>query len=321
MQPADVGWFKELKLFYKQDWSEWFLKGEKTVTRFGNLAGPGYQNMSKWLLRGWEQFENEKIVNSFSYCGITSNKEYHSQLTDLLKLTLLPPQKTVEPREPHEDINLNHLFINVDYQDYDHTILKSNKDETQTESRNQSDNGDQFFAEMNNVSDDENWSSKSGDSSSDSSSDESLISLDQQNNSLSSLDFCESEESTDENSDSPSVSSKSPSVFSKSPSVSSKSPSVSSKSPSVSSKLTSVSSKSPKVSSKYPSVSSKSPSVSIVSQRVSSKSPRVSTKSPFVSSKSTSVASSSKRLPESFNSRTKTSLNTNVLKEKNDRGI
>ena len=52
LQPADVYWFKSMKVSYCQFWNEWFINGVKKVTTKGNLAGPGYENMTKWILKG-----------------------------------------------------------------------------------------------------------------------------------------------------------------------------------------------------------------------------------------------------------------------------
>ena len=155
MQPADVGWFKELKLLYRNDWNDWFINGEKKFTKYGNLAGPGYKNMTRWLLKGWEEFNAAKIISSFSYCGITSDtdQDYHSTLRELLNCTALPPQITVEKKEEYDDDNLNNIFVNVDYDDNDQ------KEEEEEEEEEDGDFVDEEKKEEEDSSEDEDSSS------------------------------------------------------------------------------------------------------------------------------------------------------------------
>lgn len=72
LQPADYGWFKPLKVNYVHHYNDWFINGKKHKTKHGNLAGPGYENMTKWILDVWNKFDSNQIINSFVYCGITS---------------------------------------------------------------------------------------------------------------------------------------------------------------------------------------------------------------------------------------------------------
>ena len=115
LQPADVGWFKLLKLLYKKAWLNWFLTGVKRFTVHGNLAGPGYQLMTKWILDGWLSFDSAQIINSFRYCGITcdSDLDYHSELKTILTSEKLPPNSTVEPATDLEDPNFAHVLTMV----------------------------------------------------------------------------------------------------------------------------------------------------------------------------------------------------------------
>jgi hypothetical protein len=57
-----------LKLSYKKDWNDWFLHGRKYLTRHGNLAGPGYENMTRWILKAWQELDKAEIIHSFQYC-------------------------------------------------------------------------------------------------------------------------------------------------------------------------------------------------------------------------------------------------------------
>ena len=45
LQPADVGWFRSLKLQYHQRWQEWYLNAPKAFTSQHNLKSPGYVDL------------------------------------------------------------------------------------------------------------------------------------------------------------------------------------------------------------------------------------------------------------------------------------
>ncbi len=119
LQPADVGWFKALKSQYRKLWLNWFLNDEKIITKHGNLAGPGYANISKWLLECWEKLDQASIIHSFQYCGITSETphDYHSELKELLQSKELPPNVTVEILEEMHDPNIVNCFTEFGYED------------------------------------------------------------------------------------------------------------------------------------------------------------------------------------------------------------
>ena len=127
IQPADVGWFKPLKTRYSKKWLQWFIDGEKVLTKHGNLAGPGYKNIAKWLIECWKDINKVDKIHSFQYCGITCDTpdDYHSTLKELLASEKLPPNITVESSEPHDDPNIVNCFVNFDYQD----IEKYNEEE------------------------------------------------------------------------------------------------------------------------------------------------------------------------------------------------
>lgn len=136
MQPADVGWFKSLKLSYKKDWNEWFLHGTKYTTRFGNIAGPGYQNMLSWISKGWKEFNIADVIYSFQYCGITSDSDhdYHSELKELVVEGKLPPNITIDIRAEHEDPELAGAFVNApEYLDDGDVENKEDEEEKQDE--------------------------------------------------------------------------------------------------------------------------------------------------------------------------------------------
>ena len=82
------------------------------MTKYGILAGPGYENMCKWINKCWKNLDSQLIIDSFSYCGITSNNinEYHSQLKDLVVSVTLPPNVTIDQRNDDDDENFLGIF-------------------------------------------------------------------------------------------------------------------------------------------------------------------------------------------------------------------
>ena len=112
LQPADVGWFKALKSQYRKLWLNWFLNDEKIITKHGNLAGPGYANISKWLLECWEKLDQASIIHSFQYCGITSETphDYHSELKELLDSKELPPNVDEDDEQYKDAISIINLL-------------------------------------------------------------------------------------------------------------------------------------------------------------------------------------------------------------------
>ncbi len=95
------------------------MTGVKRFTVHGNLAGPGYQLMTEWILNGWMSFDAAQIINSFSYCGITSDsdQDYHSELKMVLTSENVPLNLTVEPSIDLDDPNFSHVFVNYGFED------------------------------------------------------------------------------------------------------------------------------------------------------------------------------------------------------------
>ena len=119
LQPADVGWFKVLKTLYRKHWCDWFLNGDKKFTKHGNLAGPGYDKMSNWLLKCWKEYDVAQIIHSFQYCGITCDTpdDYHSELKQILASIKIPANVTIEPQEEYDDPNLINTFANFVFEE------------------------------------------------------------------------------------------------------------------------------------------------------------------------------------------------------------
>ena len=272
MQPADVGWFKVLKSYYKKFWCDWFLNDKKKLTKHGNLAGPGYENMTKWLLKSWLYFDTASIIHSFQYCGITCETphDYHSELKELLSCQELPPYQTIEIRSEHDDQSLSHLFINIDYDDEDD---ENDEDYEANDEENQ----------MSEIDDNESISSENYSSD----SDENLVDIESEEN----VDSEESSDSDEEiskipasnkrklNHESPTYTSKSSRLQSKSPNLQSKSPNLQSKSPNLPSKSPKLQSKSPNLPSKSPNLPSKSPKFKSSNMQTASHSSKLTNKS------------------------------------------
>lgn len=115
LQPADAYWNKPLRGDYIIDYNDWFVNGEKTLTSFGNLAGPGYFNMCNWIFKAWQKLDPEIIVQSFKGCGITSNKlkDYNKHLRAVLNGELKSSSTIVEKRSDY-DIQEVSLFCDLD---------------------------------------------------------------------------------------------------------------------------------------------------------------------------------------------------------------
>ena len=120
LQPADAYWNKPIKGEYVVDYNVWFIHGEKKLTGYGNLAGPGYEKMCNWINKGWKNLDTEVIISSFKGCGITSNKlsEFNKHLRAVLKNELSPKVNIVE-KTSHFDFQDICLFADLNEEDDD----------------------------------------------------------------------------------------------------------------------------------------------------------------------------------------------------------
>ena len=59
------------------------------MTANNNLKSPGYSKVIQWLSIIWHEFDEIKIAESFSKCGIISQTDLHSALSQLLELQIL----------------------------------------------------------------------------------------------------------------------------------------------------------------------------------------------------------------------------------------
>jgi hypothetical protein len=268
LQPADLSWFKSLKGDYVLCYNDWFINGPpKRKTKHGNLAGPGYELMTRWLLDGWLKFDQEIIIKSFKSCGITSENvaDYHSGLRELLECEELPPNITVGKATAEDDPNFEDTFV---YQNEDYYEINLNIQDDSKINLNDDSESDQSYEPEEDSYSDENISTDCTDDESDKENISKSSSKPRtpthkspalSNKSLSNTSFL--------NIDSFYSDKSSPAISFKSPNVSFKSPAVHSKSPAITSKSLNVSFKSPDGQSKS---SAKSPNTPINASRYKS---------------------------------------------------
>lgn len=69
-----------------------------SYTSNGNVRGPGYVLMLKWIAKGWLNLTTEFISETFRYCGITTSEinRYHINLIRLLREKEILPNTTVD---------------------------------------------------------------------------------------------------------------------------------------------------------------------------------------------------------------------------------
>jgi hypothetical protein len=89
LQPADVCWFASLKKTYHKLWTDWFINGVKTFTRFENVRSPGYSHCINWLSQMWSEFPSHLIINSFDSCGILNQYDLHLILKQCLTTKII----------------------------------------------------------------------------------------------------------------------------------------------------------------------------------------------------------------------------------------
>ena len=62
------------------------MNSPKYLTAYGNVSGPGYQNVISWLSTTWTKMPRDILVDSFRLCGIGEREvmSYHTILRDIL---------------------------------------------------------------------------------------------------------------------------------------------------------------------------------------------------------------------------------------------
>ena len=145
MQPADVGWFRSLKNYYKVDWNNWFMNEPKKLTKHGNMSGPGYQRMINWIVGGWDKLEQMEITKSFLYCGLTSNnfEQYHSTLKKILESDTVPTNISIESKEKDEE-----LFYDVFVQTCDDDDIEEDSDSDLSNASSMNSDSDSIISDI-----------------------------------------------------------------------------------------------------------------------------------------------------------------------------
>ncbi len=120
LQPADTVWIKLVKGDYANDYNFWFVNGTKIVTKWGNLAGPGYELMCNWIHNAWRKLDPKLIFQSFKGCGITSNKldDYNKHLKAVVQ-GVLPANASIIERKSKFDFEDACLFADLDESESD----------------------------------------------------------------------------------------------------------------------------------------------------------------------------------------------------------
>lgn len=119
LQPADVGWMRHLKIGFHHKWNDWMTNGVHTYTAAGNLRSPGidptkcllfdsfclhakcllkgYMRIIEWISQIWDEFERQRIIDSFDCCGITEDAvgHYHLHLRHFMQSNELTAESTM----------------------------------------------------------------------------------------------------------------------------------------------------------------------------------------------------------------------------------
>ena len=63
LQPADVCWFRSLKIHYTTSWDHWLEHSEKHYTKNSNMVGPGYDLVVRLIINCWNNLKLDTIIN------------------------------------------------------------------------------------------------------------------------------------------------------------------------------------------------------------------------------------------------------------------
>lgn len=77
-QPADFGWFAQLKIKLSKSIDEWKHTGSHQFTRGGGRVKPPAPGIvAAWLTDAWEIVQQSTVKVSFTYCARGSDAELH----------------------------------------------------------------------------------------------------------------------------------------------------------------------------------------------------------------------------------------------------
>ncbi|GFS81540.1 pogo transposable element with KRAB domain [Trichonephila clavipes] len=87
LQPLDVGINRSFKSKVRKLWEQWMSDGEKNYTKTGKLKRASYENVSRWVLKAWNDVAEITVKNTFRKCNIIvkndSDDEESLLLSDL----------------------------------------------------------------------------------------------------------------------------------------------------------------------------------------------------------------------------------------------
>ncbi|GFU93825.1 pogo transposable element with KRAB domain [Trichonephila clavipes] len=55
-------------------WEQWMSDGEKNYTKTGKLKRASYENVSRWVLKAWNDVAETTVKNVFRKCNIVKNE-------------------------------------------------------------------------------------------------------------------------------------------------------------------------------------------------------------------------------------------------------
>ncbi|GFU93982.1 uncharacterized protein TNCV_4503851 [Trichonephila clavipes] len=75
LQPLDVGINRSFKSKVRKLWEQWMSDGEKNYTKTGKLKRASYENVSRWVLKAWNDVAETTVKNAFRKCECESDVE------------------------------------------------------------------------------------------------------------------------------------------------------------------------------------------------------------------------------------------------------
>lgn len=82
LQPLDIAVNRPFKVFIREEWAKWMIRGTHTFTATGRQRRAGYDEICKWILSSWQRVKVSTIVNSFVKSGITNENPISASDTE-----------------------------------------------------------------------------------------------------------------------------------------------------------------------------------------------------------------------------------------------
>ncbi|GFV37974.1 pogo transposable element with KRAB domain [Trichonephila clavipes] len=70
LQPLDVGINRLFKSKVRKLWEQWMSDGEKNYTKTGKLKRASYENVSRWVLKAWNDVAETTVKNAIRKCNV-----------------------------------------------------------------------------------------------------------------------------------------------------------------------------------------------------------------------------------------------------------